>query len=56
MDIGGWQGRVTEIKTMGLYPEEVERAEPRDTQADVDAIIEALNGICLLLQPGDTAH
>jgi hypothetical protein len=28
---------------MGLYPEEVERAEPRDTQADVDAIIEELS-------------
>ena len=78
-DIGGWQGRVFEIKsyqpgtvtisfywdslslkrmpaaairrceeegldrtTMGLYSEEVERAEPRDTQADVDALIEKL--------------
>jgi hypothetical protein len=26
--------------TMGLYPEEVEKAEPRDTQADVDEIFE----------------
>jgi len=80
LDIGSWQGRVTEIEsyqpgkvtvmfqwdslslksmpasmihrseeegldwtTMGLYPEEVERAEPRDTQADVDAIIEELS-------------
>jgi len=79
MDIGGWQGRVTEIKSyqsgkvtvtfqwdslalqrmpasvisrceeegldwtsIGLYPEEVERAAPRDTQADVDALIEKL--------------
>lgn len=24
---------------MGLYPKEVERAEPRDTQANMDAII-----------------
>lgn len=76
IDIGGWQGRVTEIEshqsgevtisfqwdslslksmsasairrseekgldwtTMGLYPEEIEKAEPRDTQADVDAVI-----------------
>lgn len=29
--------------TMGLYAEEVERAEPRDTQDDVDAIIEELS-------------
>jgi len=29
--------------TMGLYPEEVEHAEPRDTQADVDALIEELS-------------
>ena len=29
--------------TMGLYPEEVERAEPRDTQDDVDALIEELS-------------
>ena len=29
--------------TMGLYPEEVERSEPRDTQADVDALIEELS-------------
>jgi len=28
---------------MGLYPEEVERAEPRDTQADVDALIEEMS-------------
>ena len=79
-DIGGWQGRVTEIQsyqpgeitvtfqwdslslkrmpalairrseekgldwtTMGLCPEEVERAEPRDTQDDVDALIEDLS-------------
>jgi hypothetical protein len=79
-DIGGWQGRVTEIEsykdekvtimfqwdglslkampasmirhceekgldwtTMGLYAEEVERAEPRDTQEDVDAIIHELS-------------
>jgi len=79
-DIGGWQGRVTEIETyqppqltimfqwdslslermpasairrseengldwttMGLYPEEVEKAEPRDTQADVDEIVEELS-------------
>ena len=79
-DIGGWQGRVTEIKsyqpgkvtvtfqwdslslkrmpasaiqrceekgldwtTMGLYSEEVERAEPCDTQDDVDAVIEELS-------------
>jgi hypothetical protein len=79
-DIGGWQGRVTEIEsykdekvtimfqwdslslkampasmirhceengldwtTMGLYAEEVERAEPRDTQEDVDAIIQELS-------------
>src|SRR3972149_11212632 len=80
IDIGGWQGRVTEIEsyqpgkvtimfqwdslslkrmpasairrsedmgldwtTMGLYPEEVEQAEPRDTQAEVDALIEELS-------------
>jgi hypothetical protein len=80
IDIGGWQGRITEIETyqpgkvtimfqwdslslknmpasairrseeegldwttMGLYPEEVEIAEPRDTQADVDALIEELS-------------
>ena len=79
-DIGGWQGRVTEIETyqpgkltimfqwdslslksmpasalrrseedgldwttMGLYPEDVEKAEPRDMQADVDEIIEELS-------------
>ena len=79
-DIGGWQGRVTEIKSiqpgkmtvmfqwdslslkrmpasaiqrceekgldwtmMGLYFEEVERAEPRDAQEDVDAIIDELS-------------
>lgn len=79
VDIGGWQGRVTEIdddpedkplitfqldslslKTipasqirrseeadldwtmMALYLEEIDRAEPRDTQADVDAAIERL--------------
>lgn len=29
--------------TMGLYPEEVERAEPRDTQDDVDTLIEELS-------------
>jgi hypothetical protein len=29
--------------TMGLYPEEVEKAEPRDTQADVDEVIEELS-------------
>ena len=29
--------------TMGLYPEEVEHAEPRDTQAEVDALIEELS-------------
>lgn len=28
---------------MGLFPEEVEHAEPRDTQADVDALIEELS-------------
>ena len=76
-DIGGWQGRITEIETyqpghvtimfqwdslslkrmpasairrseengldwtiMGLYPEDVEKAEPRDTQTDVDKIVE----------------
>jgi Calcium binding len=76
-DIGGWQGRITEIETyqpgqvtimfqwdslslkrmpasairrseengldwttMGLYPEEVEKAGPRDTQSEVDKIIE----------------
>jgi hypothetical protein len=80
IDIGGWQGRITEIEsyqpgqvtimfqwdslslrrmpasairrseekgldwtTMGLFPEEVEIAEPRDTQADVDALIEELS-------------
>jgi hypothetical protein len=80
IDIGGWQGRITEIKsykpgkttimfqwdslslksmpafairrseedgldwtTMGLYPEDVEKAEPRDTQADVDETIEELS-------------
>jgi hypothetical protein len=79
-DIGGWQGRITEIETyqpgqvtiifqwdslalkcmptsairrseengldwttMGLYPEEVEKAKPRDTQADVDEIVEELS-------------
>jgi len=79
-DIGGWQGRVTEIETnqppqvtimfqwdslslkcmpasairrseengldwttMGLYSEAVEKAEPRDTQADVDEIVEELS-------------
>jgi hypothetical protein len=79
-DIGGWQGRVTEIEsyqdgkvtimfqwdslslkampasmirhsevkgldwtTMGLYAEEVERAQPRDTQEDVDAVIQELS-------------
>ncbi len=79
-DIGGWQGRVTEIEsyqpgkvtimfqwdslslkampssmirhdeekgldwtTMGLYAEEIERAEPRDTQDDVDAVIQELS-------------
>jgi hypothetical protein len=82
IDIGGWQGRITEIEsyqsgqviitfqwdsqslrrmpasairrseekgldwtTMGLYPEEVELAEPRDTQADVDALIEELSAV-----------
>jgi len=29
--------------SMGLYPEEIERAEPRDTQDDVDALIEELS-------------
>jgi hypothetical protein len=29
--------------SMGLYPEEIERAEPRDTQADVDALIGELS-------------
>jgi hypothetical protein len=29
--------------SMGLYPEEIERAEPRDTQEDVDALIEELS-------------
>jgi hypothetical protein len=29
--------------SMGLYPEEVEKAEPRDTQADVDKIVEELS-------------
>jgi hypothetical protein len=29
--------------TIGLYPEEVEIAEPRDTQADVDALIAELS-------------
>lgn len=80
LDIGGWQGRVTEIEsyqpgqltimfqwdslslkrmpataihrseedgldwtTMGLYPEDIERAEPRDTQADVDSVIKELS-------------
>jgi len=80
MDIGGLQGRVTEIRsyqpgkvtiifqwdslslksmpasmirryeergldwtTNGLYPEEVERTEPRDTQNDVDALIHSLS-------------
>ena len=79
-DIGGWQGRITEIDTyqppqvtimfqwdsislkrmpasairrseengldwttMGLYPEEGEKAEPRDTQADVDEIVEEIS-------------
>jgi len=28
---------------MGLYPEDIERAEPRDTQDDVDALIEELS-------------
>lgn len=28
---------------MGLYPEEVEKAEPRDTQADIDEIVEELS-------------
>jgi hypothetical protein len=79
-DMGGWQGRITEIEayqpgkvlimfqwdsislkrmpasairrseengldwtTMGLYPEEVEKADPRDTQADVDEIVEELS-------------
>ncbi len=79
-DMGGWQGRITEIKTyqpgkvlimfqwdslslkrmpasairrseengldwttMGLYPEEVDKAEPRDTQADIDEIVEELS-------------
>jgi hypothetical protein len=79
-DIGGWQGRITEIETyqpgqvtimfqwdslslkrmpasvirrseedgldwitMGLCPEEVEKAEPRDMQSDVDKIIEELS-------------
>ena len=79
-DIGGWQGRITEIETyqpghvtimfqwdslslkhmpasairrseedgldwtiMGLYPEEIGKAEPRDTQIDVDKIIEELS-------------
>ena len=31
--------------SMGLYPEEVEHAEPRDTQADVDAVIEELSAV-----------
>ena len=30
--------------SMGLYPEEIERAESRDTQADVDALIKELYG------------
>jgi hypothetical protein len=30
---------------MGLYPEEVEPAKPRDTQADVDAVIEELSAV-----------
>lgn len=79
IDIGGWLGRIIEIKsyqpyqvtvmcqwdslslnnmpasairrreekgldwtTIGLSPEQVECAEPRDTQADVDALIEEL--------------
>jgi hypothetical protein len=79
-DIGGWQGRITEIEpyqpgqvsimfqwdslslkrmpassirlseengldwtTMGLGLEDVEKAEPRDTQTDVDEIIEMLS-------------
>ena len=79
-DIGGWQGRITEIEpyqpgqmtimfqwdslslkrmpassirlseengldwtTMGLGLEDVENAEPRDTQTDVDKIIEMLS-------------
>jgi len=29
--------------SMALYPEEIERAEPRDTQDDVDALIEELS-------------
>jgi hypothetical protein len=29
--------------TMGLYPEDVEKAEPRDTQATVDEVIEELS-------------
>lgn len=29
--------------SMGFYPEEIERAEPRDTQADVEALIEELS-------------
>jgi len=80
IDIGGWQGRITEIEsyqpgqvtimfqwdslslrrmpasairrseemgldwtTMSLFPEEVEPAEPRDTQDEVDALIEELS-------------
>jgi hypothetical protein len=31
--------------TMGLYPEAVEPAKPRDTQADVDAVIEELSTV-----------
>jgi hypothetical protein len=79
-DIGGWQGRITEIETykpgqvtimfqwdslalkcmptsairrseengldwttIGLYPEEFEKAGPCDTQADVDEIVEELS-------------
>ncbi len=79
-EIGGWQGRVTEIQsyqpgkmtvtfkwdslslkrmpasairrceekgldwtTMGLYLEDIERAAARDTQDDVDALIEKLS-------------
>jgi hypothetical protein len=81
-DMGGWQGRITEIETyqpgkvlimfqwdslslkrmpasairrseengldwttMGLYPEEVEKAEPRDTKVDVDEIVEELSAV-----------
>ena len=31
--------------TMGLYLEEVNLVEPRDTQADVDALIEELSAV-----------